>query len=67
MEGLLSMYPLLFLPLSRDRDTIIFFQHIGLENYKKTPPEMFEINRIMFKPNLDVFLDVFGPPDQYKN
>ena len=28
---------------------------------------MFEINKIMFRSNLDVFIDICGLPDQYKN
>ena len=34
---------------------------------KKDTPEMFEINYIFVRPNLDVLIDICKLPDQYKN
>ena len=33
--------------------------------YKKTPRSTVEMNKIMFRPNSDVLIDVCGLPDQY--
>ena len=35
--------------------------------YKKKPPNMFEMNKIMFRPNLDMSRGVFMLPGRKKN
>ena len=67
VEGLLSTGPTpsSSLPLGRDWVTITFFSNIlrvktRLVIYEKKPPEMFEMNQIMFRPHLDLFIDVCG-------
>ena len=61
-----------FLPLCRVGITITSFFSIYLGRtrpalYKKKPEYMFEMNKIIFRPNLDMSSGVFGLPDKNKN
>ena len=63
-------YPVIFLPLCTVRVTIISFSSIHVVRtrpalYKKKPVYMFEMNKIIFRPHLDI--GVFGLPGKNKN
>ena len=73
MEGLLStgatlssFYILLELGLQLHLFSSIHVVTTKPALYKKKPPYMFEINKIMFRPNLDMSRGIFGLPGRNK-